>query len=115
MKNLPKLGLACLLLSFLIAQPSLSAQQVILINGEATEVILSGDQIKTIVTAKLKNYMEQYGQETDDKFVKSLVRINKKEEPEAAKPIAISTSSYRKKSIQEVKETAMVLAHYPQE
>lgn len=114
MKKFPRLGLACLLLAVFLTQHSVSAQQIILINGEPTEVILSAENIKSIVTSQLKNYMEEYGQEVDDNFVKSLVHIPTLEEKENNKPIDLSASSSRKKSFQEVKDEAMVLAYYPE-
>ncbi len=113
MKKFPRLGIACLLVAVFLTQDSVTAQQVILINGEPTEVILNGEDIKSIVTTQLKNYMQEYGQETDDEFVKSLIKIPTPEAIEKPKPLAVSTSRYRKKSIQEVKESAMVLASYP--
>jgi len=74
MKKTPRLGILCLLLSVFLTQESVTAQQVILINGEPTKVILKGEDISTIITSQLKNYMSEYGQNTDDEFVKTLVR-----------------------------------------
>lgn len=66
------------MLLLLAALPSqnLFSQAVILVNGQPTEVILNGEQIEVIVTHQIKNYMQEYGQETNDDFVKSMVNLN---------------------------------------
>ena len=46
-------------------------QNIVLVNGQATEVILDGDDIKSIVRNKIVNYMHDYGQTVDDEFRKT--------------------------------------------
>ncbi len=46
-------------------------QNIVLVNGQATEVILDGDDIKSIVRNKIVNYMHDYGQTVDDEFRKA--------------------------------------------
>lgn len=115
MKKLTKVGFVCLLLSVFLTSDSVTAQKVILINGEPTEVILSGAEIQSIVSTQLKNYMEAYGQEVDDNFVKSLVRIETPIQKEIAQTAAIKAANKRKKSFADVTQTVMAMTYSPQE
>ncbi len=115
MKKSPKLGILCLLLSVFLNNDSITAQQVILINGEPTEVILDGEQIQSIVSTQLKNYMEAYGQEVDDTFVKTLVKIESPTDTKKLSTADVISAYHRKKSIAKVTEEAMMLAQVPQQ
>lgn len=42
--------------------PNLFSQSIVLINGQASEVVLSGNEIESIVNTKIKNYLTEYGQ-----------------------------------------------------
>jgi len=54
--------LAITALFSLLAQKSF-AQNVVLINGQASEVVLSGSDIEAIVNLKINDYLAEYGQE----------------------------------------------------
>lgn len=74
--NKLKITTSALLLFALYLMPSsMNAQQVILINGQPASVILSGDEIKSLVSHKLSGYMKSYGQSDSDEFVKGLVKF----------------------------------------
>ena len=47
------------------------SQNIVLVNGQATEVVLDGNDIKEIVKQKITNYMKEYGQEVDEEFMKA--------------------------------------------
>ncbi len=114
MKKSPKLGLLCLLFSVFLNQDAITAQQVILINGEPTEVILDGDQIQSIVSTQLENYLAAYAQEVDDAFVKTLVKIEAPTKSRAVSQASTISASHRK-SRAKVTEELMVLAQVPQQ
>jgi len=72
--------IACIALS---SQHAFS-QTIVLINGQATEVVLSGKDIKTIVNNKISNYMEQYTASADEEFVHAEFRLNNEDQKEIA-------------------------------
>ena len=59
---------------FLLVQ-NCTAQNVVLINGQASEVILDGNDIETIVNKKVSNYLREYGQEPEQDFIH--INLNK--------------------------------------
>lgn len=59
--------LAITALFSLLAQNSL-AQNVVLINGQASEVVLSGSDIEEIVNHKITDYLADYGHEPNKDF-----------------------------------------------
>jgi len=61
---------------------SAQAQRIILINGQPTSVILSGDDITSLVSDQLTDYMKEFGQAPDDEFVRSLITL-----PAEIKPV----------------------------
>lgn len=66
---------AMILLAISMVPESTVAQQIILINGQPTSVILNGEDIKNLVSDQLSDYMKAYGQEPDDEFVKGLITL----------------------------------------
>ncbi len=60
--------LASTAILFLLVQ-NCTAQNVVLINGKATEVTLDGNDIETIVNNKVSNYLREYGQEPEQDFI----------------------------------------------
>lgn len=112
MKKFHRLGLLCLLLSVFLNNETINAQQIILINGEPTQVTLNGDQIQSIVSTQLKNYMDAYKQDVDDEFIKSLVSIEISQKPERAASTANTTNKTRN-SITVATETDVALVENP--
>jgi len=71
-----KLITLALIAFFALSSPSANSQSVLLINGKAAQVTLTGDQINSIVQKQIDNYMEAYDQAPTDNFSKAEVRIN---------------------------------------
>lgn len=71
-----KLLTLALIAFFALISPSANSQSVLLINGKAAQVTLTGDQINSIVQQQIENYMEAYDQAPTDNFSKAEVRIN---------------------------------------
>jgi len=63
-----KLFLLALIVFSTLATQHSSAQSVILINGQVTEVVLSGDDIESIVNEKMDNYLDTSEQESQVAF-----------------------------------------------
>jgi len=79
---------AMILMAISLVPESILAQQIILINGQPTSVILSGEDIKNLVSDQLTDYMKAYGQEPDDEFIKGLITLP--EEIETVKKDVVS-------------------------
>lgn len=70
-------SLAFMAFLILIAVSTYSqAQTVVLINGQPSQVVLDGKEIKNIVQAQISTYMAQYGQESDEAFSQSIIDMN---------------------------------------
>lgn len=66
------------LLAFLtFNSQSVNAQSILLVNGKATQVTLTGDQIQSIVQTKIENYMKSFDQAPSDNFLKAQIRLDK--------------------------------------
>ncbi len=73
MKKLMSLAL----LAFLtFNSQSVLAQTVLLVNGKATQVTITGDQIQSIVQHKIEDYMKSFGQAPSDNFLKADIRLD---------------------------------------
>ena len=73
MKKLMSLAL----LAFLtFNSQSVLAQTVLLVNGKAAQVTLTGDQIQSIVQHKIDDYMKSFDQAPSDNFLKADIRLD---------------------------------------
>jgi len=76
MNNLSKLVvLACLSMTSQLS----FAQNIVLINGQASEVVLSGEDLKNIVNNRIDDYLDGFDQEPQSSFQRVPVRVETSE------------------------------------
>lgn len=68
--------------TYFLVSPSYS-QTVIFINGSPTQVVLEGEEIKSLLQDKISNYLASYGQKPDDAFTNAVIDMS----PEASRAV----------------------------
>jgi len=76
-----------------------TAQVVVLVNGVPTKVVLDGEVINNIVQQQVADYMEEFGQEPDDSFTKSVINFTPVKEKEKLKNKEVSKKKDPKEKI----------------
>lgn len=97
-KHLTQVLKATVILLMFCASES-TAQAVILVNGVPTKVVLEGVAIKTIVQQKVTDYMEEYGQEPNDSFTKSVITFNPVDKVETQEKIKAKETLTEKRQL----------------
>jgi len=73
-----------------------NSQSIVLVNGQATEVVLNGEDIKTIVRQNIADYMKDYGQSVDKDFIKTELKIDSNQDKSKGSEKVIKTSDRTK-------------------